>query len=190
MICEAAASMSRRSSGASSIEAAAMFSSRRCSLVVPGIGHDPRLLRQQPGQRDLRGCRVLLLANLCQQVDHGPVRLARLRCEARQGGAEMSLPPKVVVSSILPVRKPLPSGLKGTKPIPSSSQVGRHLVFRDPPPQRIFALYGRDGCTAWARRMVLAPASDRPKCLTLPSAIKSLTMPATSSIGTLGSTRC
>ncbi len=31
---------------------------------------------------------------------------------------------KVVFSSILPVRKPLPSGLNGTKPVPSSSSVG------------------------------------------------------------------
>jgi hypothetical protein len=31
----------------------------------------------------------------------------------------------VVASSILPVRKPLPSGLKGTKPIPNSSRIGR-----------------------------------------------------------------
>src|SRR5258706_2412233 len=30
----------------------------------------------------------------------------------------------LVLSSIFPVRKPLPSGLKGTKPIPSSSRVG------------------------------------------------------------------
>ena len=32
--------------------------------------------------------------------------------------------------------------------------------------------------------------TDRPKCLTLPSAIRSLTVPATSSMGTVGSTRC
>jgi hypothetical protein len=31
----------------------------------------------------------------------------------------------VVLSSIFPVRKPFPSGLNGTKPIPSSSRVGR-----------------------------------------------------------------
>ncbi len=31
------------------------------------------------------------------------------------------------------------------------------------------------GCTAWARRMVFAPASDIPKCLTLPCWIRSLT---------------
>ena len=34
------------------------------------------------------------------------------------------------------------------------------------------------------------PASERPKCLTLPSRIRSFTAPATSSIGTFGSTRC
>src|SRR2546422_10291692 len=32
---------------------------------------------------------------------------------------------KEVFSSIFPVRKPLPSGLKGTNPIPSSSSVGK-----------------------------------------------------------------
>ena len=46
------------------------------------------------------------------------------------------------------------------------------------------------GCTACARRIVRAPASDRPKCFTLPCSINLLTVPATSSIGTLGSTRC
>src|SRR2546428_11699712 len=42
------------------------------------------------------------------------------------------------------------------------------------------------GCTACARRIVCTPASDRPKCLTLPSAIRSFIAPATSSIGTVG----
>ena len=36
----------------------------------------------------------------------------------------------------------------------------------------------------------LAPASDKPKCFTLPALIRSFTAPATSSIGTSGSTRC
>ena len=38
VIFEAAVSMSRRSSGVSSTETAPMFSSKRCSFVVPGIG--------------------------------------------------------------------------------------------------------------------------------------------------------
>ena len=46
------------------------------------------------------------------------------------------------------------------------------------------------GCTACARRIVCTPASDRPKCFTLPCCISSFTAPATSSIGTFGSTRC
>ena len=45
-----------------------------------------------------------------------------------------------VSSSILPVRKPLPSGLKGTKPIPSSSSVGMHFLFGFAEPERVFAL--------------------------------------------------
>ena len=49
-----------------------------------------------------------------------------------------------VVSSIFPVRKPLPSGLKGTKPIPSSSSVGRICVLRLSPPERVLALQRRD----------------------------------------------
>jgi len=46
------------------------------------------------------------------------------------------------------------------------------------------------GSTACARLMDCGPASESPKCLTLPSVIRSLTVPATSSIGTFGSTRC
>ena len=46
----------------------------------------------------------------------------------------------VVLSSIFPVRKPLPSGLKGTKPIPSSSSVGRSSASGLSPPQRVLAL--------------------------------------------------
>jgi hypothetical protein len=37
-------------------------------------------------------------------------------------------------------------------------------------------------CTARARRTVFTPASERPKCLTLPASTSSLTVPATSSI--------
>ena len=50
----------------------------------------------------------------------------------------------VVFSSIVPVRKPLPSGLNGTKPMPSSSSVGRISVLGLAPPQRIFALQRGD----------------------------------------------
>ena len=50
----------------------------------------------------------------------------------------------VVVSSIFPVRKPLPSGLNGTKPMPELLERRQDLRFRLPPPQRVLALQGRD----------------------------------------------
>ena len=95
-----------------------------------GDRDDPRLLRQQPGQCDLRRCGMLLRANLTQQVYYRPVRLAGLGRVKRGKPERLSLPPKVVVSSILPVRKPLPRGLKGTKPIPNSRQTGNTSPLR------------------------------------------------------------
>ena len=52
---------------------------------------------------------------------------------------------KVVLSSIFPVRNPLPSGLNGTNPMPSSSSAGKHLLFGLTPPQRVLALQRGDG---------------------------------------------
>ena len=84
----------------------------------------------------------------------------------------------------------MPSGLKGTKPIPSSSSVGRIASSGSRHQSEYSLCRAATGWTAWARRMVWTPASERPKCLTLPASISSFTVPATSSIGTFGSTRC
>ena len=109
-----------------------------------GDRHDPGLLRQQPGQRDLRRRRALSFGDLAKQIDQGLVGLARLRrrSAARRCGNRSCR--TLVLASISPVRKPLPSGLKGTKPMPSSSSVGSTSRFRLAPPQRIFALQRRD----------------------------------------------
>ena len=96
----------------------------------------------------------------------------------------------VVVSSIFPVRKPLPSGLNGTKPMPELLE-GRQDSSSGSRHHSEYSLWSAvTGWTACARRIVCTPASDRPKCFTLPSWISSFTAPATSSIGTFGSTRC
>ena len=68
----------------------------------------------------------------------------RASCEKRGTMLRKSSLPNVVFSSIAPVRKPFPSGLKGTKPTPSSSRVGRISVLRLAPPQRVFALQRGD----------------------------------------------
>ena len=49
-----------------------------------------------------------------------------VRASAAKRGimARMSWSAKVVFSSMVPVRKPLPSGLNGTNPMPSSSSAG------------------------------------------------------------------
>ena len=68
-----------------------------------------------------------------------------------------SLLSKVVSASILPVRKPLPSGLNGTKPMPSSSRVGRMSVSGRRHQSEYSLWSAATGWTAWARRMVCAP---------------------------------
>jgi hypothetical protein len=50
---------------------------------------------------------------------------------------------------IVPVRKPLPSGLYGTKPMPSSSRAGSTPISGLSPPQRVLALHSGDGLHAW-----------------------------------------
>jgi hypothetical protein len=67
--------------------------------------------------------RVLARRDAAEQVDQSLVGGAGLGGESGDGG-RMSALSKVVRSSIFPVRKPLPSGLEGTKPVPSSSTIG------------------------------------------------------------------
>lgn len=69
--------MSRRSSGVSSTETAPMFSSKRCNFVVPGIGTIHGFTSQQPGDRDLSGCRLLLFCDAAEQINQGLIRLER-----------------------------------------------------------------------------------------------------------------
>src|SRR5215831_15139799 len=49
----------------------------------------PRLLSQQPGERDLGGGCTLLFRNAGEQVNQGLIRLQSLRGEAWQSGAEI-----------------------------------------------------------------------------------------------------
>ena len=106
--------------------------------------NDPGLLREQPGQRDLGRC-----APSCVRRSV-PSRSTRAWLALRASGVKRgrvlrkSVLSNVVFSSILPVRKPLPSGLKGTKPMPSSSSVGRISCLGLSPPQRVFALQRGD----------------------------------------------
>ena len=51
--------------------------------------NDPRLLSEQPSERDLRWRRLFLLSNPGQQVDHGLIGRDGLRREARVAAANV-----------------------------------------------------------------------------------------------------
>jgi hypothetical protein len=89
-----------------------------------------------------------------------------------------------------PVRKPRPSGLNGTSPMPSSARTAMIPASGSRQNSEYSICSAVTGWTACARRMVRALASDRPKYRTLPAATSYATVPAMSSIGTCGSTRC
>ena len=67
------------------------FSSRRSRRRVPGIGHDPRLLGEQPGQGDLADRGVLALGHAGDEVDEGEVGLEGLTLEPGQRRADVPL---------------------------------------------------------------------------------------------------
>jgi len=53
-------------------------------LCATGDRHDPRLLPEEPRDRDLRGSRVLLFRDSAEQIDKRLIGLHCLRFEARQ----------------------------------------------------------------------------------------------------------
>src|SRR6266700_7267792 len=171
VICEAALSIARRSSALSAIAVAAMFSSRRASFVVPGIG-------------TIHGfCASSQASAICAGVVFFRVAMVRsastsARFDFRASGVKRgtmlrkSELTNVVFSSIVPVRKPLPRGLNGTNPMPSSSSVGSSSSSGRRHHSEYSLCTAVTGWTAWARRMVAAAASDMPKCLTLPAPIR------------------
>ena len=113
-------------------------------LVVPGIGTIHGFCASSQASAIWAGVALLPLGDARQQVDQRLVGLARLRREARHDAAEVVARRSSVFSLIAPVRKPLPSGLNGTKPMPSSSSVGRISCLGLAPPQRVFALQRGD----------------------------------------------
>jgi hypothetical protein len=94
----------------SSIEAAAMFSSGRVSFVVPGTGTIHGFCASSPARAI---CAAVACFRTPTYSSRSTTGLYAFRASDVKRGKllRLSLPPKVVVSSILPVRKLLPSGL-------------------------------------------------------------------------------
>src|SRR4030095_558943 len=165
-IRDAVLSMSWRSFAVSVTCTASRFSSRRCSFVVPGIGTIQGCCASSHAGAICAG-----VACFCSAMRFNKSTSARLAARAagsKRGTAlRNSLASNFVVASILPVRKPAPSGPHGTKPMPNASQAARTPFCSTSRVQREYSL-----CTAvtgwmvWARRIVAALASDSPKCRT------------------------
>ena len=119
-----------------------MFSSRRSSSA--GAGDRARSTasgRAARPARPGRASRPCASADARQQVDEGLVGLARLRRRTAGGGRGSPSASKVGRLVDRAGEEALPSGLKGTKPMPSSSSVGRTSASGLARPQRVLALH-------------------------------------------------
>jgi len=73
--------------------------------------NNPRLLGEQPRERDLSGYRLLPFRDCGQQVNQGLIGLPGLYCLKRGMRLRRSVLSNVVPSLIFPVRSPFPRGL-------------------------------------------------------------------------------
>src|SRR5579872_6554867 len=109
-----------------------------------GDRHDPRLLCEQPGQRDLGGSGILRRGYRGEQIDESLICLACLRREPRQETTEVVLGKgcrRIELSRE-------EASAERTVWYESDGELlaGRHdLLLRITPPQRVFALQSRHG---------------------------------------------
>src|SRR5882762_762426 len=100
---------------------------------------NPRLLRQEPSQRNLRRCRLLSLSDPAKQVNQGLIRFAILRCKARDDVAEVGAVERRILVD-LPCEEASPKGTEWNESDSQFLERRNNVLFRAPPPQRIFAL--------------------------------------------------
>ena len=136
--------MSRRSASVSSTAAAAMFSCKRCSFVVPGIGTIQGFWARSQASAIWAGVAFLRSSDASEQVDQRPVRLPGLRREAGDGVAEVGAVEGGVLVD-LAGEVALAQRAEGNEADSELFERRDDLRFRFPPPQRVLALQGRDG---------------------------------------------
>ena len=109
-----------------------------------GDGHDPWLLREQPGEGHLRGRRLLLVADALEQVDEGLILAHRFGSEARESLAEIA----VGELGVLGHRARQETAAERAEGDETDAELfarGEDAVGFDPArPQRIFVLQRRD----------------------------------------------
>jgi hypothetical protein len=101
-------------------------------LGRPWNRYDPGLLREEPGERDLGGRRLLALGDAAeQQVHQGPVRLPRLRREAGDGVPVVGAGKRRVLVHF-PGEVAFPQRTEGDKPDAELFERRQDLGFRFP----------------------------------------------------------
>src|SRR5271157_5634772 len=105
--------------------------------------NSPRLLRKQPGERDLSRCRLLPFCDAAEQVNQGLIRFESLRCEARESAAEVgAVESRVFVD--LAREEALSQRAIGNEANSEFLEGRYYFLLRGSRPQRVFALEGSD----------------------------------------------
>src|SRR6185369_3718874 len=108
-------------------------------LRRPGDWYDPRLLREQPGEGDLSGRRLLAFCDCAKQIDQRLIRLASLWGEARDDVAEIGAI-ELRIFGDLAGEEALTERAEWNESDTELLECRQQLLFRAPPPQRVFAL--------------------------------------------------
>jgi len=149
------------------------------AFVVPGIGMNPRPSARGGPHASAIFCeqawRSSIFATLCRQINQRLISLC-VPSGVKRGhdsGESRSLSNVGRLVDLSAEEGPSQGGLNATKPDTDLPRMRREeFLFRLPPPHSEYSLFEfavTGGCTAWCRGgPSFAPASDRPKCLTLP----------------------
>jgi hypothetical protein len=135
---------------------------------VPGIGTTSVPFASSQASATWPGRDAVRVGDRAHDLDRGQVGVERVaRSAAGCGAGRFSARSSTEV--IEPVRKPRPSGLNATMPMPSSRHVGTISSSMSRLHSDHSLCSAAIGCTAAARRIVSTEASDRPRCRTLPA---------------------
>ena len=136
---EEARSISSRSSSVSSMASAPMFSSRRFSFVVPGMGTIQGFSGEQPRKCYLSRRRVLPMSDFGEQVYHGLVRLPRLWRKARKAISEIGTVERGALIDLAGKESPAQRAI-GHEADTEVFERREDLGLRMSPPDRVFTL--------------------------------------------------
>ena len=183
------ASSSFNSAALKEIDAAATFSSRWATFVVPGIGTIQGFRADNQASASWAGVAFLRRAQVCTSLHQRHVGRQRIGREARDGGAEI----------ILAEARPGADGAgeeAHAQRAPADEADAqflaqrKHLRFRTAPQHRILVLDRRHRVHGMRAADRLQPGFGQAVMTHLALGDQSFMVPATSSMGTFGSTRC